>query len=60
MTQKTDKKQPNPKVGLGKTSRRLSRKRCRYSSLEKFEDGFDTALHSMQTKPLYAVFSAIW
>ena len=29
-------------VGLGDTPRRLVRKRCQYSSLEKFEDVFDT------------------
>ena len=32
------------KVGLGKTPRCLIRKCCRYSSLQKFEDAFDTAL----------------
>ena len=30
-------------MGLGKTLRHLSRKCCRYSSLEKFEDAFDIA-----------------
>ena len=36
------------KIGVGKTPRRLIRKRCRYSSLEKFEDTFDTELDLMQ------------
>ena len=38
-------------VGLGETLRRLIRKRCRHSALEKFEDAFDTALDLTQTKP---------
>ena len=33
------------KVRLGETPHRLSRKRCRYSSLEKFEDAFEAAEH---------------
>ena len=36
------------KLGVVKTPRRLIRKRCRYSSLEKFEDAFDITLHFMQ------------
>ena len=35
-------------MGLGETPHRLIRKRSRYSSLEKFEDAFDTALDFMQ------------
>ena len=54
------KQEAHHKVGLGQTRRRLIRKRCRYSSLEKFEDAFDTALDLMQTKAsdtaLLAVF----
>ena len=38
-------------MGLVETLRRLVRKCCRYSSLEEFEDAFDTALDLMQTKP---------
>ena len=38
----------HPKMGLGETPRRLSRKRCRCSSLKKYEDAFDTALQSMR------------
>ena len=34
-------------VGLGETPRCFVLKRCRYSSLEKFEDAFDTALGLM-------------
>ena len=37
--------------GFGETPSRLIQKRCWYSSLEKFEDAFDTALDLMQTKP---------
>ena len=33
------------KVGLGETPRRLIRKRCQYSSLEKFEYAFGAAVH---------------
>ena len=33
------------KVGLGETPRRLVRKLSQYSSLEKFEDAFDAAVH---------------
>ena len=36
------------KAKIGDTLRRLFRKRRRYSSLEKFEDDFDTALDLMQ------------
>ena len=32
------------KVGLGVTPCRLIRKRCRFSSLDKFEDAFDAAV----------------
>ena len=32
------------KVGQGEMPHRLIRKSCRYSSLEKYEDAFDTAL----------------
>ena len=35
-------------VEPGETPRRLIRKRCRYSSLGKFEDIFDTALYLLQ------------
>ena len=34
-------------MGLGETPRRFVLRRCRYSSLEKFEDAFDTALGLM-------------
>ena len=37
-------------VGLGETSRRFILERCRYSSLDKLEGAFDTALYLMQTK----------
>ena len=43
-------------MGLGETPRRLSRKRYRYSSREKCEDVFGTALYLMQTKPSDAAF----
>ena len=33
------------KVGLCETPRRLVRQLCRYSSLEKFDDAFDAAVH---------------
>ena len=36
------------KVGLIETPRRLIRKRCRYSSIEKFKDAFHAVLHLMQ------------
>ena len=52
------KQEAHHKVGLGETPRRLIRKRCRYSSLEKFEDAFDTELDLVQTKPSDAAFSA--
>ena len=40
-------------VGLGETPHRLIRKRCRYSSIENYEDVFDTALDLIQkTKAL--------
>ena len=32
-------------MGLVETTRRFILKRCQYSSLEKFEDAFDTALY---------------
>ena len=38
-------------MGLGETPRRLIRKRCGYSSLEKLEDAFCTVLDLMQAKP---------
>ena len=44
------------KAGLGETPRRLIRKRYQYSSLDKFEDAFDTVLDLMQTKPSDADF----
>ena len=44
---------------LCETPRRLLRKRCRNSSLEKFEDAFDTALDLVQTAPSDAAFSAV-
>ena len=44
-----DPTQTQPKVGLGETPRRLSRKNCQYSSLNKSEDAFDTALHLQTT-----------
>ena len=48
------------KVGLGETPCCLIRKRYRYSSAEKFEEAFDTALDLMQTKPSSdAAFSAV-
>ena len=34
-------------MGLGETPRRFVLKRCQYSSLENFEDAFDTALGLM-------------
>ena len=37
----------HPKAGLSETPSSLIRKRCQYSSLEKLEDAFDTALHLM-------------
>ena len=46
-------------MGLGETPRRLIRKRYRYSSREKIEDAFDTALGLMQTKPSDAAFVAV-
>ena len=47
-------------VWVGEMPHRLIRKRCRYSSREKFEDAFDTALDLMQTKPSGAVFLAVF
>ena len=41
-------REAHPTVWLGETPRRLTRKRCRYSSLEKFEDAFDTELRVMR------------
>ena len=35
---------PKVEVGLGETPRRLIRKLCGYSSLEKFGDAFDVAV----------------
>ena len=40
-------------VGLGETPRCLIRKRCRYSSVEKFEDAFDTALDLLQKTQVF-------
>ena len=54
------KQEANPKVGLGETPRRFNLKRCRYSSLVKFEDAFDTALYLMQTKSSDAAFSTVF
>ena len=48
------------KVGLGETPRHFILKRCQYSSLEKFEDAFDTALYLMQTKSPNAALSAVF
>ena len=48
------------KVGLGETRRRLIRKRCRYFSLDKCKEAFDTALDLMQTKPSDAAFLAVF
>ena len=48
------------KVGLGETPHRFILKRCRYSSLEQFEDAIDTALDLMQTKSSDAAYSAIF
>ena len=59
-TQNETKQEAHHKVGLGETPRRFVLKRCRYSSLEKFEDAFDTALGLMQTKPSDAAFSAVF
>ena len=44
------------KVGIGETPSGLSRKRGRFSSLEKFEEAFDTALHSMQTRKAHKLW----
>ena len=44
----------NKKVRLGETPRRSIKKRCRYSSLEKFEVAFDAAVHIS-----FAVFRTI-
>ena len=44
---KTVKQETSHKVGQGETPHRFFLKRCRYSSLEKFEDAFDTALDLM-------------
>ena len=48
------------KVGLGETPRRFNLERCRYSSLEKFEDEFDTALHLIETKPSAVAFLSVF
>ena len=48
------------KVGQGVTPRRLNPKRCRYFSLEKFEDAFDTALDLTKTKPSDAALSFVF
>ena len=54
------KQEAHHKVGLGETPHRLIRKRCQYSSLEKFEDAFGTPLDLMQTKSSDAAFSAVF
>ena len=54
------KQEARHKVGLGETPRRLIQKRCRYSSLEKFQDTFDTALDLVQAKPSEAAFLAVF
>ena len=54
------KQETHHNVGLGKTPRRLIQKLCRYSSLEKFEDAYDTALDIMQTKPFDAAFLTVF
>ena len=48
------------RVELGETPSRLICKRCRYSSLDKFEDALDTALYVMQTNPSDATFSTVF
>ena len=45
---------------LGETPRHFNLKRWRYSSLEKFEDAFNTALYLMQTKLSDATFSVAY
>ena len=47
-------------VGLGETPRRFNPKRYQHSSLEKFEDAFNTALYILQTKPSDATFSSVF
>ena len=47
-------------MGLGETLRRFILKRCWYSSLEKFEDVFDTTLDLIQTKLSDVAFSAVF
>ena len=44
VTEARNKQEAHHQVGLGETPRRFVLKRCRYSSLKKFEDAFDTAL----------------
>ena len=55
-----NKQEVHHKRELGKTPCRSIRKRCRYSSLEKSQDAFDTALDWMQTKPSATAFSAVF
>ena len=40
----TGKQEGHHTAGLGETPRLLIRKRCRYSSLEKFEDSFEALI----------------
>ena len=56
----TMEQEAHNKVRVCKTLRHFILKCCRYSSLKKFEDAFDTALELMQTKPLDVAFSAIF
>ena len=48
------------KVELDETPQCFILKRCRYASLEKFEDAFDTALDLIQTKTSDAAYSAVF
>ena len=47
-------------VGVDETPRRFFLKRCRHSSLQKFEDAVDTTLDLMHTKPSDAAFWAVF
>ena len=53
-------KEAHHKVGRGETPRRSIGKRCRFSSLDKFEYAFDIAVDLMQTKPSDAAFSDVF
>ena len=44
------KQEAHHQVGLSETPRSLIRRHYRYSSLEKFEEAFDIALHFMKKK----------